>query len=56
MSNACGGLSVGDIVPDFRLETFEPEKGDFGEVSLRRITEEKKWLVLFFYPADFTFV
>ncbi len=56
MSDACCGLRVGDEVPDFRLETYEPEEGGFGEVSLSSLREGNKWTVLFFYPADFTFV
>lgn len=50
------GLQVGQLVPDFKLETFEPTKGDFGELSLRSQKDAKKWTLLFFYPADFTFV
>ena len=56
MSEGCCGLRVGAIVPDFSIETYEPEKGDFGEVSLRGLRENGRWTVLFFYPADFTFV
>ena len=55
-SEHCCGLRVGDTVPDFKLETYEPSKGDFGEVSLSEMKAAKKWTVLFFYPADFTFV
>jgi len=50
------GLRVGKLVPDFKLETFEPIKGDFGEITLQALKDSKKWTVLFFYPADFTFV
>ena len=49
-------LQVGQSVPDFKLETFEPTKGDFGEFNLAAQKSAKKWTVLFFYPADFTFV
>jgi hypothetical protein len=56
MGEECCGVKVGETIPDFRIETFEPEKGDFGEVSLGGLKERKKWTVLFFYPADFTFV
>ncbi len=47
---------VGAAVPDFKLTTYEPSKGDFGEISLKQNMKNKKWTVLFFYPADFTFV
>ena len=50
------GIKVGEFVPDFKINTYEPSKGDFGEVSLAELKAKKKWTVLFFYPADFTFV
>lgn len=56
MSEHCCGLRVGDAVPDFKLETYDPARGDFGEVSLAELKSAGKWTVLFFYPADFTFV
>jgi len=56
MSENCCGIKVGAAVPDFKLETYEPSKGDFGEVALSGLIADKKWTVLFFYPADFTFV
>ncbi len=56
MNDTTGGLKVGQTVPNFTLETFEPPTGDFGSVSLEKLKAEKKWTVLFFYPADFTFV
>ena len=55
MSECCC-LQVGKQVPDFKLETFDPTKGDFSEVSLADLRKAGKWTVLFFYPADFTFV
>ncbi|MBF0506290.1 MAG: peroxiredoxin [Nitrospirae bacterium] len=56
MNEICCGLKVGQAVPDFKLETYEPTKGDFGEISLANLKADKKWTVLVFYPADFTFV
>jgi peroxiredoxin (alkyl hydroperoxide reductase subunit C) len=56
MSGECRGLQIGQKVPDFKLDTYEPSKGDFGEISLERLMVDKKWTILFFYPADFTFV
>jgi len=56
METICCGLTVGQEVPDFKIETFEPTKGDFGEISLNTLKTNKKWAILFFYPADFTFV
>ena len=49
-------IQVGQIVPDFDMETFEPTKGDFGKFSLAEARKAGKWTVLVFYPADFTFV
>ena len=47
---------VGKPVEDFTMEVYDPEEGFFGEVSLKKIRKQKKWTILFFYPADFTFV
>ncbi len=58
MSDNCGclGCNIGATVPDFKLETYDPAKGDFSEASLASNKKNKKWTILFFYPADFTFV
>jgi peroxiredoxin (alkyl hydroperoxide reductase subunit C) len=45
---------VGLPAPDFTLETALGNGKDFGKVSLSDY--KGKWLVLFFYPLDFTFV
>jgi len=47
---------VGQKVPGFKLETFDPTEGAFGEVDLDEVRKAGKWAILFFYPADFTFV
>ena len=49
-------LRIGDHVPNILFETYDPVKNDFGELTLDSIKKKKKWTVLFFYPADFTFV
>ncbi len=49
-------LHVGDTVPDFEMETYNPAEGQFGKLSLARLREQLKWTILVFYPADFTFV
>jgi peroxiredoxin (alkyl hydroperoxide reductase subunit C) len=46
-------LTVGQQLPDFTGEAFLPN-GEFGEINLTDL--RGKWLVLFFYPLDFTFV
>jgi NADH-dependent peroxiredoxin subunit C len=47
---------VGKAVDDFSMEVYDPEEGFFGTVTLEEIKKSGKWTVLFFYPADFTFV
>lgn len=55
-ADATKQLQVGKPAPDFRLEgVVGIEKGkEFKTLSLKDF--HGKWLVLFFYPADFTFV
>ncbi len=56
MDEIGGVLRVGHLVPDFKLETYMPSLGKFSEVSLDTLKRDGKWTILFFYPADFTFV
>jgi peroxiredoxin (alkyl hydroperoxide reductase subunit C) len=49
-------LGVGQEVPDFKMETYEPVSGSFGSVNLADLKKNGKWTILVFYPADFTFV
>lgn len=49
-------VAVGQTVPNFEMEVFDPKKNDFGKVSLEALLKDKKWVILCFYPADFTFV
>lgn len=56
MSEHCCALQVGQKVPDFELETFEPTTSSFSKFSLADAKKNKKWTVLVFYPADFTFI
>ncbi|HET6514223.1 MAG TPA: redoxin domain-containing protein [Thermodesulfovibrionales bacterium] len=56
MSEVCCGIRIGQAVPDFELETFEPADGKFSKFSLSGAKKAKKWTVLVFYPADFTFI
>jgi len=56
IEDVCAPLRVGDKVPDFEMETYEPSKGDFGTFSMSKQVKNGRWTVLFFYPADFTFV
>ena len=54
----CGGcntnkeIKVGNIVPDFETTAFHNN-----EIKNIRLTDHRgKWVVLFFYPGDFTFI
>lgn len=51
----CGvALQVGSAAPEFRMEGVQDPKQDYRQYSL---TDYRgKWVVLFFYPADFTFI
>jgi len=57
MESCCSEpVQVGSAVPDFEMETYDPKTGDFGKLSLAAQKGAKRWTILFFYPADFTFV
>jgi peroxiredoxin len=45
-------VRVGDPAPDFSLEGVV--EGDFRTLGLKEF--RGKWVVLYFYPLDFTFV
>ncbi len=45
---------VGRPAPSFKMKTALGDGKDFGEVSVENY--KGKWLVMFFYPLDFTFV
>lgn len=47
---------VGQPVPEFKLQAYDPTEVAISEVDLGTLRKEGKWTILFFYPADFTFV
>lgn len=49
-------VSVGSIVPDFEVDTYDPTTGAFGKFSLAANKAARRWTIVVFYPADFTFV
>lgn len=52
---ACGtALQVGSAAPEFRMEGVQDPKQDYQQYALEDY--RGKWVVLFFYPADFTFI
>jgi peroxiredoxin (alkyl hydroperoxide reductase subunit C) len=46
------GLRVGALAPDFKAQAYQA--GQLKDVSLKDF--QGKWVCLFFYPLDFTFV
>jgi hypothetical protein len=56
MSDEFTEVKVGQLVPDFELTVYEPENHGFGTRKLADLKKAGKWTILFFYPADFTFV
>ena len=49
-------VKLGQSVPDFDLETYDPATRSFGMLHLKDQKAAGRWTILFFYPADFTFV
>ncbi|MDX2130078.1 MAG: peroxiredoxin [Chloroherpetonaceae bacterium] len=51
-------LTIGDKFPEFQLEAVvSTEKGkEFKQVSSQEHKKDGKWMVIFFWPKDFTFV
>ena len=45
-------VKINELAPDFMTEAFHEE--EIKKISLKDY--EGKWVILFFYPADFTFV
>ena len=45
-------MKINDVIPDFRAQAFHA--GEFKTVTQNDL--RGKWSVVFFYPADFTFV
>ena len=47
-------VKIDTKAPDFTLPAYNPKTDDEEKVSLENL--KGKWVVLFYYPADFTFV
>jgi len=47
-------VRVGQMVPDFKANAYVG--GETKQVSLKDYTSQGKWVCLYFYPLDFTFV
>jgi peroxiredoxin (alkyl hydroperoxide reductase subunit C) len=48
-------LTVGDKFPKFKKPAILADRS-FGEISSEDHIKENKWMVIFWYPKDFTFV
>ncbi len=45
-------VQIGQLIPEFELEAYQNE-----QIKTIRLSQYRgQWLILFFYPADFTFV
>jgi peroxiredoxin (alkyl hydroperoxide reductase subunit C) len=50
-------VRVGQAVPDLPvLDAYDPAVGDFKKFDFAKQKAASRWTVLFFYPADWTFV
>jgi len=49
-------VKLGQKVPEFELATYDSSTGKFGNFGLADQIDRRRWTILFFYPADFTFV
>ncbi len=49
-------VKLGQKVPEFELATYDPSAGKFGNFRFADQIKQKRWTIVFFYPADFTFV
>ncbi len=47
-------MLVGKKAPDFEIEAYDPKTDSY--VTVKLSDYKGKFLVLLFYPADFTFV
>lgn len=52
-------VMIGQKAPLFEMEAVLP-RGEmlerFGKIDMEKLLDEGKWIVLYFYPLDFTFV
>jgi peroxiredoxin (alkyl hydroperoxide reductase subunit C) len=52
----CETVKIGQKVFDLTFDVYDPVNREFKVMNFSSLQKEKKWVVLFFYPADFTFV
>ena len=51
-----GPVKLGQKIKCFNFSTYNPATDSFEEHNFSEYSLEGKWLVVYFYPADFTFV
>lgn len=56
ITSFAGRVEIGQKVNDISFETFNPAEGGFESHSLTEYLLKGQWVILVFYPADFTFV
>lgn len=47
-------IQIGQKIEDFNFEIYHQDQ--FKKTSFSKLQKNGKWLIVFFYPADFTFV
>jgi len=47
-------IEIGDAAPEIKAKAYFPEQKDIKDIDLKQY--RGKWLILAFYPGDFTFV
>lgn len=45
-------MKIGDAIPDIKMKAYHQDE----EIDINSSDYKGKWLIFFFYPADFTFV
>jgi len=61
MDDFAPSLAIGDTLPELELNAYDPKKDkaitlDTADFMADGKKKKGKWLVFFFYPADFTFI
>ncbi len=57
MENECvSAVKIGEKIPEIEIDAYIPTKKDFDKINLSSLAKDGKWTILFFYPADYTFV
>ncbi|MCX7957655.1 MAG: redoxin domain-containing protein [Deltaproteobacteria bacterium] len=52
----CEILKIGQRIPDISFDAYDPNERAFKTIRTSDIQKSGRWMIFFFYPADFTFV